>query len=101
MLSTVKILHYLIPPSLRFQVDVSLFAERASRIKGDEVAYGTVASPDPMVPAYFTAPKDIEWFLSLQKTKAPALENRYMSHSVFDFVPYNPEDSIKTLCPTP
>lgn len=83
MLSITKTMHRLVSPNLRPQLDASLFEERVSRIRGGDVSYGTVASSDPMVPAYFTAPEAVEWFLSMQKTKAPAWENRYTLHSNF------------------
>lgn len=101
VLSTTKTMRRQIPPYLRPQRDASIFAERASRIRGDDVSYGTVASSDPTVAAFFTAPEAVEWFLSMQKTKAPAWENRYTLHSVFELVSYNPEGFIEALCPTP
>lgn len=101
MLSTNKMLHRVIPASVRTNAIALIFAERAARIRGDEPAYGVVANEDPAMQAIFTAPSDVDWLLSMQKTKAPAWENRYTIHSRFDILSYQPTGFVEALCPTP
>lgn len=74
VLSTTKTMRRQIPPYLHPQRDAYIFAERASRIRGDDVSYGTVASTDPTVAAPLTAPEAMEWFLSINaEDKGPGL----------------------------
>lgn len=101
MLSTHKILQRMIPAPHRTAVEALLFAERAARMRGDEPAYGVVASEDPAKQAIFMIPGDVDWLLTMQKTKAPAWENRYTIHSRFDILSYHPTGFVEALCPTP
>lgn len=91
----------MIPAAYRADADAALLVERAARIRGDEVAYKVIVSEDPSVQGFFTDPQSMEWFLTMQKTKAPAWENRYTVHSLFDALSYNPTGFVEALCPTP
>lgn len=101
MLSTHKLLQRMVPAHLRASVEALLFAERTARMRGDEPAYGVVASEDPAAQAIFMTASDVDWLSTMQKTKAPAWENRYTIHTRFDIQSYHPTGLVEALSPTP
>lgn len=101
LLSSVRVLNRLMPRTVRPIVDASLFADRAARINGDEVAYGLVTTTDPSVPAFIPTPDAAEWTSRLQKTKAPNWENKYTVQSMFHLFSSNPVGFLEALSPTP
>lgn len=99
-LNPTQIVKRSIPRHLRSAVDASLLADRAARIKGEEIAYGLVTSVDPSIQSFLPTPDAAAWLFGF-KTRAPVWENKYTVQSMFHLLSHCPAGFIETLCPTP